>query len=179
MAHIILALGAEALSKQVRDTLDVNGLQVGYICRGGGEAIKAAKNLGRGVVICPFKLPDMTADFLSGCLRDTATVLVIAKPALLDLCSDADLFRLPAPFRAAELVGCVRMLTQMDDMRAAARKPRRSAEDEALISRAKGLLMERNSLTEHDAHRYLQQKSMSMGCRLTDTAMMIVNSLGA
>ena len=43
-----------------------------------------------------------------------------------------------------------------------------------LISEAKALLMERNNLTEEEAHRYMQKRSMDNGTGLTETAQMIL-----
>lgn len=42
-----------------------------------------------------------------------------------------------------------------------------------LITEAKALLMERNHMTEEEAHRYLQKTSMDNGTSLVETAEMI------
>ncbi len=47
---------------------------------------------------------------------------------------------------------------------------RRCPEDEALLTRAKALLMERRGMTEAEAHRYLQKQSMNNGVKMADTA---------
>ena len=49
-------------------------------------------------------------------------------------------------------------------------KPRRTAEEEALLSRAKEKLMAEKGLSEAQAHRFLQKQSMDHGTRLADTA---------
>ena len=49
-------------------------------------------------------------------------------------------------------------------------KPRRTAEEEALLARAKEKLMEAKGLTEAQAHRYLQKQSMDHGIRMTEMA---------
>ena len=40
---------------------------------------------------------------------------------------------------------------------------RRTAEEEKIINKAKALLMERNQMTENDAHKYIQKLSMDRG----------------
>ena len=52
---------------------------------------------------------------------------------------------------------------------------KRSEEDEKLLTRAKGLLMERNGMTEEAAHRYIQKRSMDNGTGLVETAQMILS----
>jgi len=55
-------------------------------------------------------------------------------------------------------------------------RPRvRSQEEQRTIERAKMLLMERNGLTEPEAHRYLQKASMDNGTGVVETAGMIMS----
>ena len=54
-------------------------------------------------------------------------------------------------------------------------KPVRSKEDVKAISMAKALLMDRNHMSEDEAHRYLQKTSMSNGCNLVETARMVIS----
>ena len=39
------------------------------------------------------------------------------------------------------------------------------------------LLMDRNEMTEEQAHRFLQKKSMNSGVKLAETARMVLDSL--
>lgn len=51
----------------------------------------------------------------------------------------------------------------------------RSREEQELIKQAKELLMDRNHMTEADAHRYLQKCSMDSGTNMVETAQMIMS----
>ena len=54
-------------------------------------------------------------------------------------------------------------------------KPRvRNEEDATIILKAKALLMERNNMTEEEAHRYLQKHSMDNSTNLVETAQMVL-----
>ena len=58
------------------------------------------------------------------------------------------------------------------------RKPgQRTKEEQELVDRAKAILMERNQMTEEEAHRYLQKTSMDNGTSFTETAQMILGML--
>ena len=50
----------------------------------------------------------------------------------------------------------------------------RNPKDQQIIDSAKNLLMERNHLTENEAHRYLQKCSMDSGTNLVETAQMVL-----
>ena len=52
---------------------------------------------------------------------------------------------------------------------------KRSEEDRLLISKAKALLMERNHMTESEAHRYIQKCSMDSGTNMVETAQMVIS----
>ena len=53
----------------------------------------------------------------------------------------------------------------------------RTKEEQELVDRAKAILMERNQMTEEEAHRYLQKTSMDNGTSFTETAQMILGML--
>jgi response regulator NasT len=55
------------------------------------------------------------------------------------------------------------------------RPKERSMEEQNLIMRAKELLMERNNMTESEAHRYIQKCSMDSGTNLVETAQMVIS----
>ena len=57
------------------------------------------------------------------------------------------------------------------------RAAERSEEEKQMIRRAKEVLAARNSMTEEEAHRYLQKCSMDSGTSLSETAQMILSML--
>ena len=54
----------------------------------------------------------------------------------------------------------------------------RSEKERRTIEEAKALLMERNRMTEPEAHRYLQKCAMDSGNSLADTAAMLIAMTG-
>lgn len=54
---------------------------------------------------------------------------------------------------------------------------RRTREEQALVARAKRVLMENSGLTEQQAHRLLQKRSMDHGSRLADTARKVLEEI--
>ena len=51
----------------------------------------------------------------------------------------------------------------------------RNPEQQARVKEAKSLLMERNNMTEEEAHRYLQKCSMESGVNMVETAQMVLS----
>ncbi len=85
---------------------------------------------------------------------------------------------LPMPLKVRDLVNTLEMMSQAQARRRRKQKaqPRkRSEEDRLLISKAKALLMERNHMTESEAHRYIQKCSMDSGTNMVETAQMVIS----
>ena len=55
-----------------------------------------------------------------------------------------------------------------------AKPTKRTEAEQRILKEAKALLMERNHMTEEEAHRYLQKCSMDSGTSLTETAQMVI-----
>ena len=51
----------------------------------------------------------------------------------------------------------------------------RSERETRLIEKAKELLMERNNMSETEAHRYIQKCSMDSGTNMVETAQMVIS----
>ena len=125
-------------------------------------------------VICGFKLPDEPAEALFEDLPPTCSMLIVAVQGMLDLCQNDDIFRLASPVRRGDLVASVRLLLQMGHRLEKFVRPQRSQEEEELIQSAKELLMDRNGMTEEQAHRFLQKKSMDSGVKMAQTARLVL-----
>jgi response regulator NasT len=172
MNRLIVAFEGDKQCDLVRETLESGGMVPRVVCRTGAEVLRSAHEMGRALIICGFKFPDMTADELAYDLGTTSIVLVIAKNVQLDFLENESLFKLPAPFSRSELLPSVSMLRQLAEKTMNA-PPRRTAGEEALVGEAKAVLM-RTGMTESEAHRYLQRRSMESGERLVSVARRIV-----
>ena len=81
------------------------------------------------------------------------------------------------PLKAYDLVDTVSdLLTDIHRrLKREREKPnKRSSADQGVINQAKSLLMEKNGLTEEEAHRYLQKRSMDNGTNMVETAYMVL-----
>mgnify|MGYP002618652292 FL=1 len=56
-------------------------------------------------------------------------------------------------------------------------KKNRTEEEKKILWEAKAVLMERNHMTEEEAHRYIQKCSMDSGTSLTETAQMVLSMI--
>lgn len=172
MNSVIVAFANPEAQQRIVRMLESGGWRVaGCFCTG-ADVIRAVRKLGGAIVICGFKLRDTTADFLAQDLRGSAMLLVVSSPVNLSFCQGENLFKLATPASRAEFFATLDLL----DQSVKPRPPRRKAEDQRLIERAKALLMDVNRMTESEAHRFLQKRSMDTGSRLVDTAQWVLET---
>ena len=178
MDKIIVAFENDNNRKRISEMLDSSGITVRGSCRSGAEAIRAIRKMSGGIVICGYKFPEMTVTDLAYDLGSLAMILAIAPPQQLDLCRNDNVFKLPTPFSKGDLVSSIRMLLQMEARHFKASPSRRSERETADINKAKELLMTKNGMTEEEAHRFIQRRSMDTGAKASETARLIIESYG-
>ena len=89
------------------------------------------------------------------------------------MCENPRIFRLPLPVNQHDLTASVRMLKQLSEMEMA--RPKQSAADQELIRQAKIYLQEVRLMTEEEAHRYLQKRSMTTRRKMAEVAAEIID----
>lgn len=175
MERVIVAFtGRRLLEKSLRLLIGEGWETVA--CASGAEVIRRARQQGSAIVVCGFYLPDMTADSLAAALRGTAALLVVARASCLDLCGGENLFKLPLPASRADFLASLQLLADFESTCLRHPASRRREEDQALIRRAKELLMDVNRMTEEEAHRFLQKSSMDRGVRIEEMARHLIAS---
>ena len=105
-------------------------------------------------------------------------MLLIASPSRLAEKPEEGVIYLSMPLKVCDLLGTVEMMVQAQTRLRRKQKSRpkeRSPQEQELIDQAKALLMERNGMTEAEAHRYIQKCSMDSGTNLVETAQMVIS----
>lgn len=175
MDKIVAAFESEKSRNHIVDMLESGGISLRGVYKSGAEAIRAVRKMGGGIVICGFKLADMTAEQLAADLNGVASILVMAKAVQLAHLP-SDIFKLATPATRSDLIASVKMLQQIEEKYMRYRMPRRDPEQERIIREAKELLMDRNGFTENDAHRFIQRLSMETGSKMVETAKLILGA---
>ncbi|MCD7820201.1 MAG: ANTAR domain-containing protein [Lachnospiraceae bacterium] len=174
--NIIIAFPKPEDAKNVRNLLVRSGYEVKAVCTSGAQALLAADRLGAGVIVCGYKLPDMVYSELFEDMPPSFGMLLIASARVVSGGVSEGVLCVTMPFRVNDLLDSLEtVIRQMERRRRQKRMtaPKRSEEEKKLIADAKSLLMERNNMTEEEAHRYLQKTSMDSGTNMVETAQML------
>lgn len=178
MEHVIVAFQQERACVRVREMLERDGAADCIVCRSAAEVKRAATQQQVGAIVCGYKFADQTAQALFEDLPPACAMLLIAPQSMLDLVDNPDIFRLPLPVSRGDLAASVRMLIQVSHRLARQIRPRRSQAEQAVVERAKAVLMAKGGMGEAEAHRLLQKRSMDAGIRLAQAARQVLDREG-
>lgn len=176
MSSIIVAFPKADDAKNIRNVLVRNGYPVAAVCVSGAQVLQAADNIGEGMLICSYKFTDMLYDHLKECLPKDFGMLLVASERILEGCTDPEIVQLELPLKVHDLVNTVEFMQATLSRRRRKKKhmpKERSPKEQQLIDDAKQLLMERNHMSEEEAHRYMQKCSMDSGNNMVETARMV------
>lgn len=176
MSQIVIAFSNEETQQRLKRLLESNDCIPAGCFFSGSDVIRCVHKLGSACVICGFLLRDMTANDLALSLRGSAVLLAVTKPVYLDLCEGENLFKLATPVSRSDLFTSLNLLQQFEEKNLRRPTSHRKADEQKLIGRAKELLMEINRMSENEAHRFLQKRSMDSGLRMAETAQLIIQS---
>lgn len=180
MSNIIIAFSKRENAVNIRNILARSGISVPAVCTTGAKALQYAELWNDGVVICGCRLQDMQYMQLKELLPERFDMLLIASAAKWTDGLPDGVVGLPVPVKGLDLVNTVEMLLANRERLRKKKKKASAVRDDAGrkdIAQAKAVLMERNNMTEEEAHRYLQKTSMESGTNMTETAQMILSMM--
>jgi len=178
LANIIVAFSKPEDAKSIKNILMRNGFEVIAVCTSGAQVLSQIEELNCGIVVCGYRLTDMLYSELRDCMNAESAMLMIASPNKWSADAPQDVVCLPMPLKVHDLVGTLEMIVQTQARRRKKLRQQPKQRDEkqrTVIDKAKALLMERNSMTEEEAHRYIQKCSMDSGTNMYETAQMVIS----
>ena len=176
MQKIIVAFGHSEDSRKIKSILMQHGYEVALCCTTGARVLSVCDDAG-ALVICGYRLPDMNCLELAEDLPPGCPILLIARPQRVEETDfPPGMVFLPLPLKIPDLLSTLEIMLHgiRKRRRSGREKPGRSEKDRRIIEKAKQILMERNHMTEPEAHRYLQKCAMDSGNSMADTAAMLI-----
>jgi len=177
VGNIIVVFPRMEDAKRIKNLLVRHGFSVPYICCTGSQALACMDSLHGGIVISGYKLQDMVYHHLYGAMPQGFAMLLVASGRVIDGSEARGIPSVMTPLKAHELLQAVASLEERMGRIAREKRQRpreRKPEEQAVIDRAKQALMRRRHITEREAHRYLQKRSMDSGHTLAEMAEMVL-----
>lgn len=181
MSSIVIAFPASRnkLSSQIREFLITHGFSDVIQVPNGSEALQEMNKRNNGIVITCTQLPDMYYRELMDYLPPYFSLLLLDSANNISNLREPDIIAHSLPIKLRDFFSTVRMMDDAAEQsyqqaRNRQKKKGRSPEEQQDIDKAKAILMERNHMSEEEAHRYLQKTSMDTGRSMVESAQMIL-----
>lgn len=174
METVIIAFENSAMSQRFSDLLESTGTARCLTCRSGDQVRRAMSKQTCYCVVCSPHLSDGPAEWLYEDLPPACSLLLVGPQHMLDACGSREVFKLATPIRKEEALSTVKLLLQFGHRMEKFVRPRRTGVEQELVDNAKKLLMDHKGISEDEAHRMLQKRSMDAGSRLTQTARQVI-----
>lgn len=179
--NIIVAFPKIEDARNIKAVLNRCGFNVTSTCTSGTHVLTQVDHLDGGIVVCGYKLSDMLYTELSESLPKHFKILLVASEGRWNDRETSDVVFVPMPIKVHTLSDTINMMieTQLIVRQKNRKQPKvRNEEEQELILKAKKLLMENNSMSEDEAHKYIQKCSMDSGNSLVETASMVMSIYG-
>ncbi len=177
MENVIVVFPKPDDGRNMKNILVRSGITVDAVCRNGAQALECANSLNEGIVICSYRFNDMYYTNLAENLPAAFDMLLVASQGHWIDDGDSNIIKLAMPFKTYDLIDTVHMMFEAQHRRRkkARLSPKERSDGEIkIIAQAKSVLMERNNMTEAEAHKYMQKCSMDSGNGLVETAKMVL-----
>lgn len=171
MERVVLAFSKNDTAQKIKRMLEGSGYEVCLVCHSASELIRSAAELDDVFVIMGYKIGDRLADDIAYDL-DGVKIITIIKAERQDMIENENIFAVTLPINRERLISAIEVfIGHIDEP---VKKKQRTPEEEKIIEKAKLYLMEKYSMTEEQAHRFIQKRSMDSGSKFTDTARLIL-----
>lgn len=177
MYNIIVGFPKLEDANNIKNVLVRNGFNCSEACTLGSQIVTLANDLDEGIVVCGYRFSDMHFSELNNYLPKGFEMLLVASPEKLDFAQDNNIVCLPMPIKTHDLLNTLQMMSYQYQRKKKIDRERpreRSEEEKTLIQKAKLVLMDRNNMTEEEAHRYLQKASMDSATNLVEMSEMVL-----
>lgn len=183
--RVVIAEDEAIIRLDLKETLEEEGYEVVGETGRGDEAVQLVRQHQPDIAILDIKMPGL--DGLSAAREITtergAAVLILTAFSQRDLIEQARdagaLAYLVKPFQRSELIPAVEVaLGRFQEMKALESEVKGledQLETRRLVDRAKGLLMDRHTLSEHDAFSFIQKTAMSERTTMKAVAQQVID----
>ncbi len=180
--RVVLADDETLARRDLREMLDELGHDVVGAARDGAEAVRLVRDTDPDVVMLDIKMPKEDGIAVARRIGEEYPVIILtaySEQNLIQRARDAGVMAyVTKPFRKADLSAAIELavsnFVRQSALRERVERLKEQLETRKMVEKAKGLLMQAENLTEAEAHRRIQQLSMSKGKSLRKVAEAII-----
>ncbi|MGN1317697.1 MAG: ANTAR domain-containing response regulator [Lachnospirales bacterium] len=170
--NIFIALNNKKTALSIAKILISEGISVTAVIKNVSDLTTTLSYYKNGTIITSCLFDGIHIDRIMDYVPDGYTAIVVGNKEQLNNCENDNLFKLAVPLHKNDLICALDMMSTFDSSYQP--ESNKSLQDEKLIDRAKHTLIDTYNMTEEQAHRYIQKKSMDTGRKLVEIAKIIL-----
>jgi len=177
MGSIVVVMPKIEDARRLAGAIRSKGYNVDMVCAKGSEALHCIKSRNCGVLICGYRLQDMSHIELIDYMPQYFEMILVTSESKLDSCSDKAI-KVTLPLHIPILVKEVS--DALDRVERQLRHDKkgpgsRSEEDRRIIENAQMILMNERGMARIESYRYIQKRSMDSSVSMVEMAGRILN----
>ncbi len=173
--NVLIAFANEKISYMVAKMLSLENIKPAVICSSGDVIRRKIGYYKDGIIICGYKLKDCSVLQLAKDIPEEFGIILIGNAAQIELCDNDRIFKLGVPLKKDDLICSISMLLSSRREAGCGKAGFRDDNEKRTIQSAKEFLIDKYSMSENDAHRYIQKKSMESGMPASEIAKAILS----
>ncbi len=183
--RVVIAEDEAIIRLDLKETLEEEGYEVVGETGRGDEAVDLVRELSPDIAILDIKMPGMDGltaakEIAGGRWAAVLILTAFSQRDLVEQARDAGAFYyLVKPFQTSDLVPAIEVaLGRFADMRAMEAEvegTKERLETQRIVGRAKGLLMDRDKMSEADAFSFIQKTAMQHRTKMRTVAQQIID----
>lgn len=183
--NVLIVIRRAELVAQIRSVLQPRGYFIVDSCASGMQGLRTAASHPVDIAIVGFILSDMSGLEFAADLQDKtdSSVLMITPQDQVSYVKEQthgrDVVPLPRPVTSLALMNTLELMEhyrgRLQSARETTEKLRSDLDRRALADRAKVVLMQNTTMTEAEAWRWLQKRSMDTGKSLREVSLQVLN----
>jgi two-component system, response regulator PdtaR len=183
--RIVIAEDEALIRLDLKETLEAEGYEVVGAVGRGDEAVELVNELHPDLAILDIKMPGMDGITAARQITNSrrAAVLILTAFSQRDLVEQARdagaFYYLVKPFQTSDLVPAIEVaLGRFADLRAKEAEvegAKELLETQRIVGRAKGILMDRDGMSEAEAFTFIQRTAMQHRAKMRTVAQQIID----
>ncbi len=174
MVNIVVAFPKKEDIDTIKNILVRKGYNVIATATTGARAIQLVSYLNEAILISSYSFPDMHYLQIRQSLDCNINMILITRANQVLEIPDENTLLLVLPLKVHALLESINIISVNLERIKKKKKNFKNEKDKKLIEKAKDILMDRNNMTEEQAHRYLQKTSMNKSISMVELSLMIL-----
>ena len=170
--NIFIAFDNYKIATSIAKILISNGNNVVCIAKSSSELLNKLRYYSGGIIIKSHNFDGVFIDSVVDYIPEEFSIIVLGNSSCLTNISCSRVFKLALPLKKHELISFVEMFMCVENNYMPEKKKNES--DESVIQEAKKMLIDKYLISEDEAYRYIQKKSMDTGKKMVEIAKIIL-----